>query len=478
MIVKMLTLCVALLLGLVSNQAFAATEPPDLLLRNVKLIDLDATDAQWRDGMAVLVRDGRIAVVGPVDDIPETGSVTVVDGKGRYLLPGLVDLHVHLWDQAALGAYLAHGITTIRNASGMPFHLDLAKRIQAGDVPGPRLLTTGPILNSHGPNEQPNHQFVTTEAEARAAVRWQYDAGFRHLKTYSNLTHEAWIGIQAEAAALGMTLMGHTPEGVREIGMPREKPFKIPFDTFLDASFISIEHVESIVWHALRNRHDANAAMKLAKRIAASGTPVDPTLVAFRNLLHVAETEGEYLHRPGTEMMNPLIVALETPNYERWTNEAVEPNAKAFDFYKQVTRMFADAGVLLVAGTDAGIFTNIPGVSLIDELELYAEAGLSPAQILRIATLNSAIALGEDTDRGSIAEGKVGDMVLTAADPMADISTLRHPVLVVAEGRPYDRAALDALLAEAARPDLERTMANALAGLQAQGSDVSILNGL
>lgn len=472
---KLLAAMAALLSAFVPALSYGADRAPDLIVRNVHLIDLAIDDPQWRDGMALLVRDGRIAAIGT--DLPAPEGATIIDGKGGYLIPGLTDMHVHLWDQAALGAYLAHGVTTIRNASGMPFHLDLARQIDAGTLAGPRLVTTGPILNSHGPNEQLNHQFVTTAEEARAAVRWQHEAGFRHLKVYSNLTREAWEGVKAEADALGMTVMGHTPEGVRTAGMPRDEPFDIAFERFLDADFVTIEHVESIVWHGLRNRHDHAAAKALARRIAASGTSVDPTLVAFRNLLHVAETRGEYLKRPGTEWMNPMLVAQEQPVYERWTNEAVEPNRKAFAFYLEMTRMLSDAGAMLVAGSDAGIFTNIPGGSLIDELELLSEAGLTPAQTLRTATINPAIVLGDEDSRGQIAKGMIADLVLTQSDPLQGFATLRRPALVIAQGRAFDRAALDAMLAEAAHQDLARTQANVIGGLQAQGTDVSALTG-
>ena len=455
----------------------ATAHAEDVLIRDVRLIDLSADDLRWSEPAAVLVRGDRIVAIAADDTLPVSDGAAVIDGKGGYLLPGLTDMHVHVWDQAALGAYLAHGVTTIRNASGMPFHLELARQVEAGALPGPRLLTTGPILNSHGPNEQLNHQFVATGADARAAVRWQHAAGFRHLKVYSNLTREAWTGLKAEAEALGMTIMGHTPEGIRGEGVPDDRPFDMQFEQFLGANFVTIEHVESIVWHGLRNRHDPAAADELARRIAASGTPVDPTLVAFRNLLHVAETKGAYLRRPGTEWMNPMLVAQSQPEYDRWTNEAVEPNRAAFAFYKQMTKMLSDAGVTLVAGSDAGIFTNIPGASLIDELELLVEAGLSPAEALRTATLNPAAVLGEDADRGRIAPGMVADIVLVNADPLRDLTALRSPTLVVAQGRPHDRAALDALLDEAARPDLARTQANVIAGLQAQGTDVSDLTG-
>ncbi|UOR15687.1 amidohydrolase family protein [Qipengyuania aquimaris] len=463
-----------LLMAILAMPAHAETGQ-SLLLRNVSILDLDGEQADLTPGMSVLIENGRITKLAPAGEIEPDTATRVVEGDGRVVMAGLVDMHVHIWDRASLGAYLAHGVTTVRNASGMPLHLRLASKIEAGTLAGPRLLTTGPILNSPGPNQQINHQFVTTAEEARAAVKSQHEQGYRHLKVYSNLTREAYEALLDEAASLDLTVMGHTPEGVRKKGMPAEMPFEIAFEEILDDGFVTIEHVESIVWHGLRDRHDEAAARALAKRIAAANVPVDATLLAFYNLLRVAETKGEYLGREGTGLMNPLLVATSKAEYDRWSNEDVPRNRAAFEFYKLMTKYLSEEGVLLVAGSDAGIFTNVPGMSLIDELELLEEAGLDRLEVLRAATINPAIVLGEEAIAGRVAEGQRADLILLDADPTADLATLRSVSAVVAGGKFHGRAALDAMLVEAAEHDVGRTQANLVEALEAQGTDPAAL---
>ncbi|WP_339692217.1 amidohydrolase family protein [uncultured Parasphingorhabdus sp.] len=446
-----------------------------LLLHNVQILDLSGAEPALRPGQSILIDGGTIKTVGPMATLSPDHAVRLVDGGGRIAMPGLVDMHVHVWDEAALGAYLARGVTTVRNASGMPFHLRLAHNIEAGKVAGPRLITTGPILNGNGPNAQINHQIVSSGAEARAAVRAQHDAGYRRIKVYSNLSREAYDAVRDEARTLGMTVMGHTPEGIREPGMPRTRPFNIAFEELLDDGFITFEHIESIVWHGLRNQYDEAAAKRLATRIASAGVPVDPTLLAFYNLMRVAETRGEYLERPGVEILNPLVVAQEQENYDRWSGEAIAPARAAFEFYKRATKVFADAGVLLVSGSDAGIFTNIPGHSLIQELHLLSEAGLSHGDVLRAATRNAAFALGEADRAGRIAPGHRADLILLDGNPLDDLDVAGHPFMVIAGGRLYDQTMLDQLYEAASQVDVARTQRNLVEGLQAQGGDPSIL---
>lgn len=473
-IFRMIATGSALLLAHLSSASVANTSGT-YVLDNVQVLDLDGDAAVVRPNMAILIEDGTIAAVVPSGEAGSKYDVAIIDGAGRIAMPGLVDMHVHVWDEASLGAYLAAGVTTIRNASGMPFHLRLADRIARGETLGPRLITTGPILNSPGANAQINHHVVTTAEEARAAVRKHYAAGFRRLKVYSNLTREAYEAIREEAALLGMTIMGHTPEGVRAPGVPYEKPFAIAFEELLDDDFVTIEHVESIVWHGLRDAHDEEAGRELARRIAAAGTAVDPTLLAFYNLLQVAETDGAYLERAGTERINPLLVAQSQAEYDRWASEDPLRHRAAFAFYQRMTKMLDEEGVLLVAGSDAGIFTNVPGVSLIEELELLEGAGLSRANVLRAATRNAAIVLGEDSLFGRIAPGQRADLILLESDPRADLSALRSIAAVIAGGRYLDRDMLDTFLAQAANHNVARTQRNLVEALEAQGIDTSAL---
>ncbi|MFO1253273.1 MAG: hypothetical protein U1E77_19570 [Inhella sp.] len=333
--------------------------PPTLLIRNVQLRPMGVQPQQLLRDQSVLVARGRIVRVAPQIRAPR--GAQVIDGRGRFLLPGLIDAHVHVWDTPELSAYLAAGVTTVRNASGMPFHLDYARAIDAGCLEGPRLLTTGPILNGQGPNTQPNHQIVESAAQAVAAVRAQHRQGYRHLKLYSNLSRPAYLAIVAEARRLGMTLMGHTPEGPRAPGVPQRQDFDIPFDEVLAAGFVSIEHMESVVWHGLRDRLDEDAARALARRIARQGVALTPTLIAHHNLVRVARSRGAYLQRAGVEKLNPFVSELEQESYQQWSAAPPEGRSGYDAFYRRAVKIFHEEGVTLLAGTDAGIFTNVPG---------------------------------------------------------------------------------------------------------------------
>ncbi|MAF59166.1 amidohydrolase family protein [Ponticaulis sp.] len=459
------SLAAGLLAGCVAPQPSQATLTGDVLIRNVETVSFDGPEPVILKDQFILIEDGRITHVS--DNAEGLSAAIVIDGAGQTLIPGLTDMHVHVWDEAELGSYLAHGVTTVRNMSGMPFHLQMAERIESGELAGPRLLTTGPILNSSGPNQQINHQIVETAEEARNAVRWQYEQGFRHLKLYSNLSSEAYRAIREEADALGMTITGHTPEGHRYTGVPLDRDFDITFDSLLEDRFLTIEHTESIVWHGLRGFHDADAAQHLAADIAASGIPVTPTLLAHHNLYRVASEGDAVLTRAGTEWLNPFVQAMEADVHARWLSERPEPALRNDLFYQQMTGYLHEAGVTLVAGSDAGIFTNIPGVSLLEELELLTQSGLSPYEAIQTATVNTARVL-QEPDRACLHDGCIADLVLYACNPVEDLACIRSPHTVMTAGQVFDRAALDTLLETAAQTDAARSETNLMSGLAEQ----------
>ncbi|WP_321489160.1 amidohydrolase family protein [uncultured Hyphomonas sp.] len=447
----------------------------DLLIRDVRTIGFEGETPAIREHAFVLVKDGKILAVRDTAD--GFSALETVEGGGQTMVPGLTDMHVHVWDEAELGAYLSWGVTRVRNMSGLSFHLPLAKRIEAGEVMGPHLVTTGPILNSPGPNAQINHQMVQTADEARAAVAWQAEAGFERIKVYSNLTRPAYEAIIEEAAARGMPVSGHTPEGAREDGMPDEKPFDISFEEVLADRFETIEHIESIVWHGLRDRHDEDAARALAWKIAAAGVPVTSTLLAHRNLLLVAETAGAAVTRPGTELLNTVEQQTEAENFAFWSAQDPAAPAEYAAFYARVAKIFQEEGVTLLAGTDSGIFTNIPGKSLGEELVLLSEAGIAPYDVLRSATYSPSVVLGTAGQDGCVEVGCAADLVLLPCDPLADIGCVSEPAGLVYRGAWLDRAALDGLRQASAEQNVDRTMANVFGGLAEYGVDVSVLAG-
>ena len=441
------------------------TDDPALLIQNVRVISMVPGRPEAEEDRTVLVENGVISgIYGPDFDVETEGNdLRIIDGNGRTLLPGLIDAHVHVWDEAELAGYLAYGVTGIRNMSGMPFHLPLAERIEQGRILAPDFMTTGPIINSPGPNQQDNHQLVTTAEEARAAVRQQADEGYRHIKIYSNLLPAPYEALLEEARAQGMTVSGHTPEGHRGKGVPYEAPFEIAFEDILNDGLLTIEHTESIVWHGLRDELDADKMAVLAGKIAASGSTVTPTLVAHANLVRVAETKGAYLDRPGTETINPVFKMFDKGTYDFWAAHDPEPRERPrAAFYLVATRMMHDTGVPLITGSDAGIFTNIPGASLHDELDLLVEAGLTPHEALMAATVTAADVLGFEKS-GQIREGYAANFVLVEGDPLTDITLLRAPEAVAVHGHWLDEDALAGLHDGAAQTSRIRTARRVIA---------------
>lgn len=467
--------CVFTVLGLIAcsrgGDEMNGSQSPDVLFfEDFQVIPMTSTSPVVLKNTSVLIRDGMIVAIGPSTDMAPPDDANVIVGNGRTLMPGLIDMHVHVWDEAELTAYLANGVTTVRNASGMPFHLEFQTQIASGVLLGPRLVTTGPILNSPGPNAQINHQMVEGADEARNAVRKQYEQGYRRLKVYSNLTRESYEAILDEARSLNMTIMGHTPEGVRESGVPQTKPFDISFLDVIDDGFVTIEHMESIVWHGLADDLDDTKARNLAKKIAAAGVAVDPTLISHRNLTLVAGSDGEFLNRRGVETLNPFITEIEQDSFRFWSSQPADAHQELDDFYSQAVKIFHEEGVTLVAGTDAGIFTNLPGRSLLRELGFYVDAGLTPYEALETSTLNAASALGMKNQVGQVKEGYFADFIVLDGNPVNDIRHLQNLSGVVANGRWFDETGIQRLRADAANTSYERTQERVLSGLSAQGA--------
>lgn len=437
-------------------------KPAAILINNVQLISMRPGATAIEKGRAILVVGDRIAAIGAANELTAPAGVTVIDGLGYTIIPGLIDAHIHLSDEAELAAYLAHGVTGLRNMSGYPFHLPLAKRIAKGELLAPDFITTGPMLNSRGPNQTLIQQTVTTDAEARAAVQAQYRAGYRILKVYSNLSREAFKAITDEANLLGMRLTGHSPEGERLKGIPHQRPFDIAWQETLGRGFSSLEHIETIVWHGLRDNPTESGMRELAAKLAASGEAVTPTLLAHKRLVLIAQSRGAYLQQPGTNTINPLVRLMGNDAVKYWSkvDRAVYEGPRA-EFYKTATRLLYEAGVPLIVGTDSGGFAIVPGASLTRELELLVEAGLSPYDALAAATRVSAQVLGFE-QTGVIATGYRANLVLLADNPLDGIGAVERPVAVIIRGHLIQQADLEVLRAAATDTSLTRSAWRAL----------------
>ena len=395
-------------------------------------------------GVTVVVRAGRITSVGADTVIPRDS--TKIDGRGKFLMPGLWDMHVHLGfaRASAFPAFVANGVTAVRDLGGELAEIDRWRtEIATGTRVGPLIVRVGPMLV--GQNPLRFQLLIETPEQGRGTVRRLHAEGVDQIKVKS-MPRDVYFAVMAEAQALGLSVTGHvptvtTPEEVSDAGQSVEH-----VNTLFDGTFQAARRgqpfvAEVALWRA------GDEARALFQRFVRNGTYVDATLVPYERLT------------------NRLVAGLPDPD---WQYTAASARAEAekqmgrvrYDAGSQprvsdpdlrelqaVTRMMHDAGVKLLAGTDVS-FVNAPGFSLHDELELLVDAGLPPAAALRAATSNPA-AVFPKLETGSIAPGRRADLVLLDANPLIDIRNARRIRAVILAGKFFDRPALDRLLAEA-----------------------------
>lgn len=427
----------------------------------------------------VLITGDRIDRVGPSAEILVPEGFRTIDGTGRFLIPGLADMHVHDSGDERIDSplYLANGVTTARLMWGTPRAHEWRRRIESGVRVGPRWVIASPLVD--GPaslwEDAPvddEYLTVSNDAEAADAVRRAVTDGADFVKVYSRLAPEALRAIAAEADRLEIPFAGHLPDAVPledaiELGQ-RSFEHLHRFGPETSRSFENLreamskvepdwsprysswfQQVERIEWDAA-NTHSAHRAARLFDRIAAADAAVCPTLV-LHQVLERPDSVNPRDHRLGclpTEMASFYEYIVDGFYAGHRTPEEGFRARVLFQWRLELVAAMESAGVRILAGTDTMTGYVFPGFSLHDELGLLVAAGLTPARALQAATIEPARYLGVDHSRGSVDEGKAADLVLLDGDPLADIGNTQAIQAVIARGRVFDRAALDGLLAE------------------------------
>ncbi|HWT00628.1 MAG TPA: amidohydrolase family protein [Pyrinomonadaceae bacterium] len=448
------TVAIILCLTLVLACAHSAQTPPPkpLVLTGVTVIDVTGA-AQPAAGVTVVIEGGRIREVGLAAKVKVPKGARVVNASGKYLIPGLWDMHVHLsWTKAsALPVLVANGVTSVRDLGGRLDELDAWRtEIAAGLRVGPRILRAGPILNGRSFN--PLQMVPGNPDETRGVIRALKYVGVDFIKVHRRMERDSYLAAIDEAKKQGLALVGHIPMTVT----PEEAS---------DAGQVTIEHTETLfegtfsernkdrkLPDAIRQFRDGGEAEKLFARFAKNGTVVTPTLVAFSSIIEAYD--------PALPP-NPLkrYVALSYKEEERKRAQTISAEDLAetkatFAELKEVVRLLHKAGVTLMTGSDIAA-TRVPGFTLHDELALLVGAGLTPLEALRAATVTPARVMKKEKDLGTIEAGKLADLVLLDANPLDDIGNARRIRAVIVNGKLLDRAALDRLLAEAERDALK-----------------------
>jgi len=415
----------------------------------------------------VVVRDGRISAVGPAASTPVPADARRVDGRGRYLIPGLADMHGHLFadewvaDSVApyeLGVYLAHGVTTVRLQIGTPLHLALRRQLRRGELAGPRLWISSPMLSGDSAR---NTLLVRTPEQGRAAVRTAREAGYDLIKLTTNITPEVYDAILMEAHGLGMKVTGHVDPRVgvaRALWAVQQIEH---LDNYMESvladsapSRVSVSDVGAYRvanWNSLLYV-DSRKVEALAGATARAGVYVTPTAGFFNSWFATRSTLEEVHARPEFAL---VPAAMRAP-YERaftryWANPPSEAlRARYIAIRNRMIRAIVDSGGRIMAGSDGPGGLQVYGWMMHRELAALVAAGLSSQQALEAATVVPAEYLGVLAEQGTIEVGKRADLVLLARDPLVDIRHTTSIVGVVSAGRWFPEAELGGMV-EAAR---------------------------
>lgn len=430
-------------------EARAAAPSDTLWIRDVHVLPM-TSDTLLRD-RTVRIVDGTIDAILAAAEAAPTGG-TVVAGEGRYLMPGLVDFHVHLRHETELVSYLAHGVTTVVNMRGLPEIVEWRRLVAEGDLPGPRIITSGPLIDGDPPIwDPPGTTVVRTEAEGRSAVREQARQGYQLIKTYNQLDPGVLRAIVDEARVHGLAVVGH---------IPRNPDRATALQKALDAGMAMIAHAEEIFFTYLGGASDAalrsgspaadpERIQAAAEMVAEAGAAVTPTLSFIAMTDRMLDDLDAVLDHPESTYLSAGV-------REMWeqANPTRRPDLDAFSAREAVkwpamralTLELHRRGVPLLLGTDASAPGMHPGASAILELEELMAGGLDPHAALAAGTRVPGEFLARHVRGtrpvGTIEPGHAADLVLVDGDPRQDFGVLRDPAGVLAAGRWLSRERL------------------------------------
>jgi imidazolonepropionase-like amidohydrolase len=444
------SLCLSLLLCTAPN-------PADSIVAFVDVTVIPMDRERSLSHSTVLVRGSRIVKVGPAKEVTVPAGAVQVDGRGKFLIPGLAEMHAHIpGGQASEGdvrrtlfLYVAGGITTIRGMLGHSRHLQLREQAARPDVISPWIYTSGPSFNGNS---------VPTVQSAITRVAEQKQAGYDFIKIHPGIKREVFDSLSAAAQRAGLRLAGHVP---LDVGLQRA----------LEARYASIDHLDGYVEAMVRanspvstsesqffglnlGEHlDESRIPSLVKATKEAGVWNVPTQTLMENL--ASDVSAEALgRRPEMRFVPPDMLAewaQEKGSILRETGSSAESARRTLAVRRKLIRALHDGGAGLVLGSDAPQIYNVPGYSIHRELEAMVAAGLTPYQALETGTRNVALFFGIPGEAGTIEAGKRADLVLLEANPLSDIRNTSRRAGVMLHGRWLPKAAIDPMLAAIAR---------------------------
>jgi imidazolonepropionase-like amidohydrolase len=421
---------------------------------DVNVVPMDTERVLERQ--TVIVRDGRIASIGPAAQAPVPEGAERVDGRGKYLLPGLSDMHGHLppgdgtSDDAVsqfLKLYVANGVTLVRGMIGSPNNIVVRERIARGELLGPAIVAASPPIHA---------KTAPTPDAGVEAVEQAKAAGYDLLKVHEGLSPETYAAVTAAARRLDMKVAGHV---TATVGLDRA----------LAASQSSIEHLDGylqalvpedaklevpagqVLFGPVLEQIDESRIPELARRTKAAGVWNTPTLALFEIVMST-EPPATFTAWPEMKYVAPGLRSQFAKQKAGTAGIPAPPadRARYLELRRKVVKGLRDAGAPLLVGPDTPQLFLVPGFGTHREMTSLVQAGLSPYEALRAATVSAAEYLGREREMGTIATGRKADLVLVDENPLADIASVRSIAGVVVNGRWIPKKEIDTMLEQIA----------------------------
>lgn len=450
---------------LLNAESKPASAPDTLIFTNVHVVNTREGGAA---PMTVVIKKGRIIGLAKVGFVTQGPGMRIINANGKYMIPGLWDMHVHSafvsprWDERIIyPLYIANGVTGVRDMGGDPDVLEeRRKRIEKGELPGPHLVLAGPFLAA-GKSDQQTIA-VNTPEEARHAVDMVKKRGFDFVKTLSNIPRDSYFAIADEAAKQKISFAGHVP-------------YSVSVGEAIAAGQKSIEHLTGIPLAcssqeqelraqglvALSN-HDYAAYGKLGMQVMATYDQAKARALFLRitqrstwQVPTLVWTEANSQMDDPSRETDPRLKYVPTAVRTQWNPTKLREGSSPEELASLKTeaaralglvRAMHEAGVPFMAGSDGPDPYVFPGFSLHDEFEWLVKSGFTPFQALQAATFNPAVFLGKLEEYGVVEKGRVADLVLLDANPLQDVGNTRKIFAVVVGGKYYSREALDGML--------------------------------
>jgi imidazolonepropionase-like amidohydrolase len=400
-----------------------ATKAPVTAFVNVNIVPMDRE--RVIENQTVIVRDARIAEIGPANKIKVPDGATRVDGAGKYLMPGLAEMHGHIpppnapraYTEAVLFLYTANGITTVRGMLGAPNQLELRDKANRGEIVSPTLYLAGPSFNGNS---------VNSPEQAVSMVRQQKQEGWDLLKVHPGLTRDEYDAMAKTAKEVGIRFAGHVPA---EVGLIHA----------LEMGQETIDHVDGYIEYLNGDAGpvDETKLADVVRRTKAAGAWIVPTMALWETLIGFSDLntltampELKYAPPQQVEQWKTLHQnRLTQPNFDRKKAELIATNRM------RILKALHDGGVRILLGTDAPQQFSVPGFSIHREMALMLKCGFTPYQIIQSGTKNVGDYYKGKDNFGVIEVGKRADLILVEGNPLKDVANITKRIGVMARGR-------------------------------------------